>query len=133
MFTDFYDRSMMLPQSHELQEFKGILANGKTVTLFEYRFLTQRFSGRMKISAIKTEQEDLPGNKGELPLLAEKMQVYIKVTPGSAGAQGTAQRLHRPHGSGMWFTLSQVKRGCSGDLTSFVVPSELSTFQASQW
>ena len=40
MFTDFYDSSRMFPKSHELQEFKGILANGKTVSLFEYRFLT---------------------------------------------------------------------------------------------
>lgn len=40
MFTDFYDSSRMIPKSHELLEFEGILADGKIVSLFEYRFLT---------------------------------------------------------------------------------------------
>ena len=32
MFTDFYDSSRMIPKSHELLEFEGILADGKIVS-----------------------------------------------------------------------------------------------------
>ena len=60
--------------------------------------------------------------------VSREMQVYIRVTPGSGEAQEAPQQPHRPHGGAMWFILLEIKRGNSGDLPSFVVPSELSFF-----
>lgn len=66
-------------------------------------------------------------------LLAEKMQVYIRVTPVSGGAQEASQQPRRPHGSRMWFTLLEVKSGYSGDLTSYFLRIKLLLASTSTW
>ena len=124
MFTDFYGNSRMFPKSHILQLFEGILADGKIPLSFGILFPSkgkQRLNGMMAISELSKQSGRIfqETRKGDSQLLAEKMQVHIRVTPVSGGAQEASQRPHRAHGSGMWFTLLEVKRGYSGDLTSY--------------